>query len=329
MLILNAEEVRKTLPMKETIEAMKSAYASLSDGKADVPLRTRLPISNHDALGIFMPAYVSTKDADALALKVVNIYPNNPARGLPYILASVFAFDAATGGLAAVLEGGTLTAIRTGAGSGAAIDMLARKDSRTVAVFGAGVQGRTQLEAACSVRRVETAWVFDSDPARAEAFVRDMAGKGPVPSDLRIASSSKEAVQNADIICTATTSTYPVFADADLKAGTHISAIGAYTPEMVEVPEETIVRAKVFVDSRSAVLAEAGDLIQPIQKGLITEAHVQAELGEILLRRKSGRQNDSDITFFKSVGVAVQDAMAAQLALKNAKEQGLGQNIPF
>ncbi|HNK64372.1 MAG TPA: hypothetical protein PLE14_09965, partial [Anaerolineales bacterium] len=171
MLILNAEEVRKTLPMKETIEAMKSAYASLSDGKADVPLRTRLPISNHDALGIFMPAYVSTKDADALALKVVNIYPNNPARGLPYILASVFAFDAATGGLAAVLEGGTLTAIRTGAGSGAAIDMLARKDSRTVAVFGAGVQGRTQLEAACSVRRVETAWVFDSDPARAEAFV--------------------------------------------------------------------------------------------------------------------------------------------------------------
>ncbi|HNK64285.1 MAG TPA: hypothetical protein PLE14_09515, partial [Anaerolineales bacterium] len=131
------------------------------------------------------------------------------------------------------------------------------------------------------------------------------------------------------IICTATTSTYPVFADADLKAGTHISAIGAYTPEMVEVPEETIVRAKVFVDSRSAVLAEAGDLIQPIQKGLITEAHVQAELGEILLRRKSGRQNDSDITFFKSVGVAVQDAMAAQLALKNAKEQGLGQNIPF
>lgn len=329
MLILNAEEVRKTLPMKDTIEAMKSAYASLSDRKADVPLRTRLSIPNHEALGIFMPAYVQSKDADALALKVVNIYPNNPARGLPYILATVFAFDAATGGLAAVLEGGTLTAIRTGAGSGAAIDLLARKDSKVVAIFGAGVQGRTQLEAACSTRSIGKAWVFDADAGRAEAFVREMAGKGAIPSDLQVASSSKEAVQDADIICTATTSTTPVFDDADLKPGAHISAIGAYTPEMVEVPVETILRAKVFVDSRSAVLAEAGDLIQPIQKGLITEAHVQAELGEIVLGRKTGRQSDSEITFFKSVGVAVQDAMAAQLALKNARQQGLGQEIPF
>lgn len=329
MLILNAEEVRKTLPMKDTIEAMKRAYASLSDGKAEVPLRTRVSVPNHEALAIFMPAYVQSSEADALALKVVNIFPNNPSQGLPYILASVFAFDATTGGLAAVLEGGTLTAIRTGAGSGAAIDLLARKDSKVVAIFGAGVQGRTQLEAACSVRRIEKAWVFDSDAGRADAFVKEMAGKGAVPSDLRVASTSTEAVQDADIICTATTSTHPVFADADLKPGVHISAIGAYTPEMVEIPAETIVRAKVFVDSRLAVLAEAGDLIQPMQKGLITEAHVQAELGEIVLGRKNGRQNDSEITFFKSVGVAVQDAMAAQLALKNAKEQGLGQDIPF
>lgn len=329
MLILNAEEVRATLPMKETIEAMKNAYASLSDGKAEVPLRTRLSIPNHEALGIFMPAYVQTNETDALALKVVNIFPNNPARGLPYIQAAVFAFDATTGALSAVLEGSTLTAIRTGAGSGAAIDLLARKDSKVVAIFGAGVQGRTQLEAACAVRGIEKAWVFDSDPARAEAFVKEMAGKSTLPSDLRVASSSKEAVQNADIICTATTSTSPVFADSDLKPGVHISAIGAYTPEMVEVPAETVCRAKVFVDSRSAVLAEGGDLIQPIQKGLITEAHVLAELGEIVLGRKTGRQRDSDITFFKSVGVAVQDAMAAQLALKNAKEQGLGQTIPF
>lgn len=329
MLILNAEEVRKTLPMKATIEAMKKAYASLSDGKAEVPLRTRVSVPSQDALGIFMPAYVQTDEDEALAIKVVSIFPNNPARGMPYIQAAVIAFDAKSGSVAALLEGGTLTAIRTGAGSGAAIDLLARKDSKVVAIFGAGVQGRTQLEAACAVRGIEKAWVFDSDPARAEAFVKDMAGKGTLPADLRVASSSKEAVQDADIICTATTSTSPVFADSDLKPGVHISAIGAYTPEMVEVPAETVRRAKVFVDSRSAVLAEAGDLIQPIQKGLITEAHVLAELGEIVLGRKAGRQNDSDVTFFKSVGVAVQDAISAQLALKNAKEQGLGQNIPF
>ena len=120
-----------------------------------------------------------------------------------------------------------------------------------------------------------------------------------------------------------------MFADADLKPGAHISAIGSYTPEMVEVPPETIQRAKVVVDSRAAVLAEAGDLIQPMQSGLITEAHVFAELGEILLGKKPGRESEDEITYFKSVGVAVQDAMAAQLALKNAKSKGLGQEIAF
>lgn len=329
MLILNAHEVRKALPMREAIEAMKQAYASLSGGEAEVPLRTRLSIPSHDALAIFMPAYVHTAEADALAVKVVNIFPQNPARGLPYIQAVVLAFDAASGNVSAMLEGSTLTAIRTGAGSGAAIDLLARKDSKVVTVFGAGAQGRTQLEAACSVRNIEKAWVFDSNMERAEAFAKEMAGQGAIPSTLEPAPSAQAAVKDADIICTATTSTTPVFADADLKPGVHISAIGSYTPEMAEVPAETIARASVFVDSRSAVLAEAGDLIQPIQKGLISESHVRAELGEIILGRKAGRQSDEEVTYFKSVGVAVQDAIAAQLALKNAKAMGLGQEIEF
>lgn len=329
MLILNAQDVRKALPMRDVIVAMKQAYASLSDGQAEVPLRTRLSIPNHDALTIFMPAYVHTAEDDALAVKIVNIFPGNPSRGLPYIQAAVVAFDAGTGNVSAMLEGSALTAIRTGAGSGAAIDLLARKDSKVVAIFGAGAQGRTQIEAACSVRRVEKAWVFDSDSKRAEAFAKEMAGQGPIPNSLEPAPTAQAAVKDADIICTATTSTTPVFEDKDLKPGVHISAIGSYTPEMVEVPAETIVRASVFVDSRSAVLAEAGDLIQPMQKGLITEAHVRAELGEILLGKKTGRESETEITYFKSVGVAVQDAIAAQLALKNAKDMGLGQEISF
>jgi ornithine cyclodeaminase/alanine dehydrogenase-like protein (mu-crystallin family) len=329
MLILNSQDVRKVLPMRDVIEAMKQAYASLSDGQAEVPLRTRLPIPNHDALAIFMPAYVHTAEADALAVKIVSIFPNNPAQGLPYIQAAVVAFEAGTGNVSAMLEGSSLTAIRTGAGSGAAIDLLARKDSKVVAIFGAGAQGRTQLEAACAVRKIEKAWIYDSDTKRAEAFAKELAGQGAIPSTLEPAPTAQAAVHDADIICTATTSTSPVFADADLKPGVHISAIGSYTPEMVEVPAETIVRAKVFVDSRTAVLAEAGDLIQPIQKGLITEAHVRAELGEIILGKKAGRESETDITYFKSVGVAVQDAIAAQLALKNAKAMGLGQEIIF
>ncbi len=329
MLILNANDLRKALPMDETIEAMKQAYASLSAGKADVPLRTHLPIPPHGGLSLFMPAYVQTDETEALAVKVVSLFPENPSRGLAFIQAAVLALEADTGRAIALLEGSTLTAIRTGAASGAAIDILSRPDSCVAAVFGAGAQGRTQLEAACTVRKIDTAWIYDSDLNKAHAFAEEMAGQSRIPRDLRPASTAREAIRDADVICTATTSKSPVFSDTDLKAGAHISAIGSYTPEMVEVPPETIQRAKVVVDSRSAVLAETGDLLQPIQSGLITEAHVFAELGEILLGKKPGRESKDEITYFKSVGIAVQDAMAAQLALKNAKAQGLGKDVEF
>jgi ornithine cyclodeaminase/alanine dehydrogenase-like protein (mu-crystallin family) len=331
MLILTADDVKKALTMKDTIEAMKRAYASLSDGKAEVPLRTRLSIPPQDAISLFMPVYVQAEGGDALAVKIVSLFPKNPERErrLAFIQAAVLVFDAETGRATALLEGSSLTAIRTGAGSGAAIDLLARPDSRVVAVFGAGAQGRTQLEAACSVRKIEKAWVFDPSIDRAEAIVEEMAGKGPIPQNMRVANSSEQAISEADIVCTATTSSTPVFADADLKPGTHVSAIGSYTPEMQEVPAETVARALVVVDSRSATLAETGDLLRPMQAGLFGEEHIHAELGEIVLWRKAGRSSPDQITYFKSVGVAVQDAMAAQLALQNARKLGLGREVSF
>jgi ornithine cyclodeaminase/alanine dehydrogenase-like protein (mu-crystallin family) len=329
MHILTAEDIRKTLSMKETIAAMKRAYAALSDGRAEVPLRTRLSIRPQEAVSLFMPAYVQAEGGDALAIKVVSLFPGNPGRGLAFIQAAVLVLQADSGRPVAVLEGSTLTAIRTGAGSGAAIDLLARPESKVVAVFGAGAQGRTQLEAACSVRTIEQAWVFDPSAERAQVMVQEMAGNGPVPRDLRVASSPQQAISDADIICTATTSNSPVFSDKELKPGVHISAIGSYTPEMQEVPAETVNRALVVVDSRSATLAETGDLLQPMQAGLFGEEHIHAELGEILLGRKAGRGTADQVTYFKSVGVAVQDAMAAQLALQNAQRMGLGTVVPF
>lgn len=329
MLILNADDVRKALPMNEAIEAMKKAYASLSEGMAVMPLRTRLPIPNKEALSLFMPAYVTTQDGSALAIKVVSLFPTNPARGLAYIQAAVLVFDTETGQATALLEGSSLTAIRTGAAGGAAIDLLARPESRVVAVFGAGAQGRTQLEAACTVRRIETAFIYDADPNKANAFEEEMKGKGSIPDDLRVASSAKEAVKNADIICTATTSLKPVFDDQYVKPGTHISAVGSYTPDMQEAPAETLQRAKIFVDSRIASLEEAGDLIQPIRAGLFDESHICGELGEVVLGRISGRQSQEDVTYFKSVGVAVQDAMAAQVALDNARKMNIGTQVDF
>lgn len=326
MLILNAAEVSKALPMSEAIEAMKNAYAALSSGTAIVPLRTRLSIPGSEALSLFMPAYVRSADDQALAIKVVSLFPGNLARGLAYIQAAVLVFDPETGRALALLEGSSLTAIRTGAAGGAAIDLLARKESKIVAIFGAGTQGRTQLEAACSARKIETAFIFDADTEKARTFADEME---VLIKDIRVAQSAKEAIEHADIICTATTSTKPVFDDRDLRAGTHISAVGSYTPEMQEVPAETLQRARIFVDARAAVLEEAGDIIQPLRAGLFDKTHICGELGEVVLGRIPGRGSDEEITYFKSVGVAVQDAMAAQLALTNARKMNIGKEVEF
>ncbi len=329
MLILNANEVRQALPMKQAIAAMKDAFAALSEGTAVAPLRTRLPIPSRDAVSLFMPAHMKKDSTEALAVKVVSLYPSNPAHGLAYIQAAVLVFDPETGRAIALLEGSTLTAIRTGAGSGAAIDLLARKDSKVVAIFGAGAQGKTQLEAACSVRTIETAFIYNPTTEKSELFVKEMAGQGNIPKDIRVAKTPREAIEHADIICTATGSTKPVFDDKDVKPGTHISAIGAYTPEMQELPIETVARSRIVVDSRATVMDEAGDIVKAMKAGLISDSNIHAEIGEIVLGIKSGRQSDDEITFFKSVGNAVQDAVAAQVALKNAHALKLGVEVEF
>ena len=315
--------------MDESIAAMKRAFALFSDGRAQVPLRTRVTVPAHEGESFFMPAFVDDTEDEALVVKMVSVFPRNVQQGLPILHAAVLVLEASTGRPTALLEGGTLTAIRTGAASGAATDLLARPDSTVAAIFGAGVQARTQLEAICTVRPIQTVWVYDRIPAKVEAFISEMAGKGPIPTDLRAAQSPQQAVAEADVICTATTSFTPVFADADLKSGVHINGIGSYTPDMQEVPVETVARALVVVTSREAVLAEAGDLIHPIQHGIIQKEHIHAELGEIVLDRKHGRTHSEQITFFKAMGVAVQDAVAARLAMQNAQTLGLGQRVEW
>jgi ornithine cyclodeaminase len=327
MLILNAAEVRAALPMAQAIQAMKSAFTALRDGRAQVPLRTQLPIPPHEAVSLFMPAFVDDESGQALAVKVVSVFPHNPQMGLPLIHAAVMVLEAGTGRPLALMEGGSLTAIRTGAASGAATDLLARPDSRIAAIFGAGVQARTQLEAVCTVRSIQTAWIFDPNTDKARALVAELAGKGIIPEDLRLAKSPRQAVAEADVICTATTSVTPVFDDEDLKPGAHINGVGSYTPEMQEVPGATVARARVVVDEREAALAEAGDLIQPIQQGLIASSDIYATLGAVASGARPGRLAEKEITFFKSVGNAVQDAAAARLALANALRDNLGQQI--
>ncbi|MFV1857837.1 MAG: ornithine cyclodeaminase family protein [Anaerolineales bacterium] len=323
--ILTKEDVRLALPMREAIEAMKEAYRQLSAGMASVPLRTRIEVTDREGVALFMPALLHT--TGDLAVKIVSVFPKNVQRELPTIHAVVVAIDPDTGRPLALIEGGSLTAIRTGAASGAATDLLARSGARRVAIFGSGVQARTQLEAVCAVRDIEEACVYSIDTEGARAFAEEMAGVGPIPPQINVAGKPIEALAMADVICTATTSSTPVFSGRDLRAGTHINAVGAYTPEMQELDEHAVAQSYVVVDSREAVLAEAGDLMIPIQKGLIREDHIRAELGEIVSGDAQGRSTEDQITLFKSVGVAVQDAAAAGLALRRAEELGLGQVV--
>ena len=327
MLILSREEVQQALPMDEMIAATKDAYAALSAGNAVVPQRIHLSIPPHEGMSLFMPAYLHHQERDALAVKTVSVFPHNIERGLPIIHGAVLVLEADTGRPVALLEGGSLTAIRTGAASGAATDILARRDSRVAAVFGAGVQGRTQLEAICTVRSFEKVLVFDLQPGILQEFITEMAGSGPVPEDVQPVESPQQAISTADVICCATSSTQPVFEDQHLKPGVHINGVGSFTAEMQEIPPQTVARAALFVDSRPAVLSEAGDIIKPLKEGRIDEHHIQAELGQVVNSQRPGRQNENQITFFKSVGVAVQDAAAARLALENARKIGLGQEV--
>ncbi len=288
----------------------------------------RLPVKPNSGMTIFMPAFVDDAEGQPLAVKIVSLFDKNPSRGLPFIHAGVLVLNSETGAVEALLEGGSLTAIRTGAGAGAATDILAHKDAHTVAIFGAGAQARTQLMAACEVRDIQQAWIYDTNSDQVKTFIAEMAGRGKIPKTLRAAHNSTEAVLDADIISTATTSKSPVFIDSDLKPGTHVNGIGSYTLDMQEIPDETVARARVTVDSCSAAQIESGDIAIPLQKGFLKESSI-VEIGEVISGKQPGRSSSDQITLFKSVGVAVQDAMAAQLAVQNARKLGLGTEVAW
>jgi ornithine cyclodeaminase len=324
LILLTAADVVKALPMAEAIEGMKAAFAQLSTGQATMPLRSHIDVPEMGT-SLVMPAYLEQNGA--LAVKVVSVFPKNVARELPVVNALVMVLDVTTGQPVALMEGSALTAIRTGAGSGAATDLLARRDAKRAAIIGTGVQARTQLEAVCTARNIQEVSIFSPDFPQAEMFAREMAGKGSIPAAITISDDANTAVQEADIICTATTSSTPVFDGRLLRPGAHINGVGSFVPTMQEVDLATVQRSTVVVDSRAAVWTEAGDLIIPLENGDISEGHIHAELGEIVAGRRPGRQTEDQITFYKSVGVAVQDAAAAAIVLNNARTLGLGTSI--
>jgi len=326
MRILTATDIRRAVSMSEAIAAVKTAFAELSGGEAMVPLRIALQTRPHGGTALYMPAYLAT--SQSLGVKAVSVYPRNQERGLPTIFAAVLLQDPTTGQPIALLEGTYLTALRTGAATGAATDLLARTDASSLALFGTGGQAPTQLEGVCAVRPIQTVSVFSRDAGHASSFIERMRSLPFAQKiEFRVALTPREALGTADVIVTATTARAPLFAASEVAPGAHINAIGSFTPDMQELPAELIAQATVVVDSREACLAEAGDLLIPIRQGLIAPTHIYAELGELVTGRKAGRTSDSQVTLFKSVGNAIQDLAVGRAALERAEREKMGQVV--
>ncbi len=321
-LLLNRQEVTRVLEMADCIDILEAAFTEMAAGTAELPLRT--VIKAPDGLSLYMPAYL--QEMNAMACKVVTVYKDNPAKhDLATVLGTVLLQDASTGQVVCIMDGGYLTAVRTGAVSGLATKYLAREGGpQTAAVFGAGVQARMQLWAVCEAREIELAWVMDVVPEAAETFVIEMSEKLGIP--VRIAEDASVMLE-ADIICTATSSAEPIFDGTAVKSGTHLNGIGSHSPGARELDSAIIKRSVLIADSREACLNEAGDVMIPISEGVITADHIHAELAEIVAGSKPGRTSEEQITLFKSNGLAIQDAATARLVYDRAREAGIGTEV--
>ena len=328
MLMLSREDIFKVFTMRDAIEADKKAFRLHSEGKCDVPLRSHVDSPEGKGQCLFMPAYAGG-DIKQAGIKIVSVFPGNASLGKPVIPATMLLIEGETGEVFCIMEGTTLTQLRTAAVPGVATELLSRQDSSIGALFGTGGQAAAQLEALMTVRKLEELRIFDMNQEKAAHFVethQPLADK--FGTKLLKAETSRQAVENADVITTVTTSSVPVFEGAWIKQGAHVNAVGSYTPDKRELPSELVARAgKIFVDNMEAVLEEAGDLLIPMSENLITKEDICGELGEILLGRIGGRTSDDEITLMKTVGFATLDVVTAWEIYLKAKEAGVGTEI--
>ena len=303
---LDGDRIRAAVPMSELLDAVEAAYRDVAAGRDRSPLRSHVELS--DGALLLMPGL--RVGGPGASVKLVTVMPHNAKRGLPTIHAVIVWFDAATGRPLALLDGAAVTAMRTGAASGVASRLLARADSETLAIIGAGAQAEWQVRAVLAARPILRVLVHSRDAARRDAFARRMAGITGI--EVRAVPTAEAAVREADIVCCATTSTEPVFDAAWLRPGSHVNGIGAFRLGMVELPPALLERASmVAVDSRAAALAEAGDVVAAIQRGFVT-AEDLVEIGSVERSWVAGR-DPAAITVFKSVGLAIQDVAASEL----------------
>lgn len=322
-LLLTEHHLRQLLTMRELVPLMERTLAAFSTGGAVQPLRPVIRVPEHNGLLAVMPAYL--RPSEALGLKAVAFYPSNAARGLPTHLATILLIDAGTGHLLAILDGRLITEMRTAAVSAAATKYLASTRTPVLALLGAGVQARSHVEALMEAGRPERVTVWSRTRASAERLAGEVAERFGLP--VAVSGSAEEAVRGAQVICTVTSSATPVLKGLWIGPGVHINSVGAAQPDWRELDTGVVTKARIFVDSRAATLAEAGDIINPMREGAITEAHIVAEIGEVFAGLHPGRTDPESVTLFKSVGLAVEDVAAAELMYRLARERHAGQEI--
>lgn len=305
--------VRALLPMDDCIELMASALADLAQGDAVQPLRNVIRLPGSDSALLSMPGY--TGSPAALGVKIITVFPHNHEGGRPSHHAVVLLFSAEHGAPLALVDASALTALRTAAVSAVATRLLARPAASELALLGSGVQADSHLAAMRAVRPIRHVRVWSRTAAHAQAFARRMEELHDIPVE---ATSGREAVEPADIVCTCTAAREPVLHGAWLRPGVHVNAVGACTPRARELDTAAVRQARLFVDSREATRHEAGDFLLARSEGAVSDDHILGELGELLVGAVAGRQTDEEITLFESLGLAVEDVAAAHFVYRRA-----------
>jgi len=322
-LFLSEGDVRAVLPMPDLIAAMERALAEYSAGRVVQPVRTVLEVGPDHAFFGLMPA--ALENPPIVGAKLVTVYHRNHERGLPSHLATIVLMDPETGALAAIMDGRYITEARTAAVSAVSVKHLAKPDATTLAVVGSGVQARSHIEAIRHVRPLTDVRVWSPHAEHRDTCAREAALATGLA--VRPAADARTAVHGADIVVLATSSRTPVVDDRDVGAGAHICAVGACRPDQREMPSALVARAHLVVDSRAGALKEAGDLLLAIEEGVVTDRHIAGELGELVAGGPAARRTPRQVTIFKSLGMAVEDVVAANVAFARAREQGLGQRL--
>jgi ornithine cyclodeaminase/alanine dehydrogenase-like protein (mu-crystallin family) len=323
ILIVNQSEVRQLLPMAECIEVMAEALKTLAQGQAILPLRPVLWLPEKvGALGM-MPAYM--EDLQIMGLKIVSVFPGNHGTEYDSHMGAVMIFETKHGQPLAIMDATEITALRTAAVSGVATKLLAREAAGDLAVLGSGTQARTHLEAMLLCRKIRRVRVWSRNAENGHQFADRESRRHSIHVELM--PTVQAAVQEADIICTTTSSPDPILLGKYLSAGAHVNAVGSSVPFARELDTEAVVKSRLFVDRRESTVNEAGDFLIPKKEGAIGDSHIQGEIGEILLGKVKGRKSQEEITLFKSLGLAVEDLASANHTYKKAIAGGMGTKV--